>query len=207
MLDSMISTMSSNYMSYLGSGEVPAPMGTAFPTVVPYRVFETADRAVAVAVGSEKLWSSFCRVIERPDLEKHPDYATNAARIRNRAALEPLLEGIFRARPVADWIRRLQGGGIPVSLVRNFREVVEHPQAEARQMFPEIDHPTAGPCRITGPPIKFSETPAMPGEPAPLLGQHTGDVLKRMLGLEESAVESLLERGVVFQTEPCAGAV
>jgi len=68
MLDSMISTMSSNYMSYLGSGEVPKPMGTAFPTVVPYRVFETLDRAVAIAVGSEKLWSAFCRVIERPDL-------------------------------------------------------------------------------------------------------------------------------------------
>src|SRR5205085_9913020 len=69
MLDSMISTMTSNYMSYLGSGDVPKPMGTAFPTVVPYRVFETKDRAVAIAVGSEKLWSAFCRVIERPDLE------------------------------------------------------------------------------------------------------------------------------------------
>lgn len=206
MLDSMISTMSSNYMSYLGSGDVPAPMGTAFPTVVPYRVFETADRAVAVAVGSERLWSSFCRVIERPDLEKHPDYVTNAARIRNRAGLEPLLEGIFRARPVADWISRLQGAGIPASLVRNFQEVVQHPQAEVRRMFPEIDHPTAGRCRVTGSPIKFSATPGMPGEPAPLLGQHTAGVLKQMLGLEESAVESLLERGVVFQTEPCAGA-
>src|SRR5690349_19030491 len=80
MLDSMISTMSSNYMSYLGSGEVPKPMGTAFPTVVPYRVFPTEDRAIAVAVGSDKLWSAFCRAIQRPDLEQHPDYASNAAR-------------------------------------------------------------------------------------------------------------------------------
>src|SRR5581483_1689372 len=78
MLDSMISTMSSNYASYLGSGEIPKPMGTAFPTVVPYRVFQTEDRAVAIAVGSEKLWSAFCRVIERPDLDRSPDYASNA---------------------------------------------------------------------------------------------------------------------------------
>src|SRR5262249_4742646 len=81
MLDSMISTMSSNYSSYLGSGEVPKPMGTSFPTVVPYRVFRTADTAVAVAIGSERLWSLFCTAIERPDLEKHPDYANNGDRI------------------------------------------------------------------------------------------------------------------------------
>src|SRR4249920_2369315 len=71
MLDSMISTMSSNYMSYLGSGVVPQPMGTAFPTVVPYRVFHAADRSIAIAVGSEKLWAAFCRAIGRPELEKN----------------------------------------------------------------------------------------------------------------------------------------
>src|SRR5581483_10102366 len=70
MLDSMISTMSSNYMSYLGSGVVPRPMGTAFPTVVPYRVFHASDREIAIAVGSEKLWSAFCRAIEHPELER-----------------------------------------------------------------------------------------------------------------------------------------
>jgi crotonobetainyl-CoA:carnitine CoA-transferase CaiB-like acyl-CoA transferase len=132
MFDGMISTMSSNYMGYLGSGVVPQPMGTAFPTVVPYRVFKTKDRAIAVAVGSEKLWSVFCRAIERPDLERHPGYETNAARIRNRDALEPLLEGVFLQRPVAEWIVRLQGAGIPASLVRNFQEVVEHPQWNIR---------------------------------------------------------------------------
>src|SRR6266481_2724316 len=102
MLDSMISTMTSNYVSYLGSGEAPKPMGTAFPTVVPYQVFRTADTAVAIAVGSEKLWSAFCGAIERPDLEKHADYATNGARIRNRHELEPLLDGEFRKRPTSE---------------------------------------------------------------------------------------------------------
>src|SRR5580700_3189941 len=74
MLDGMISTMSSNYMSYLGSGVVPQPMGTAFPTVVPYSVFHAADRSLAIAVGSEKLWGAFCRAIERPEIARLPDY-------------------------------------------------------------------------------------------------------------------------------------
>lgn len=199
MLDSMISTMSSNYMSYLGSGDVPTPMGTAFPTVVPYRVFHTKDRAVAIAVGSEKLWSAFCRAIERPDLERRSDYAINAERIRNRETLEPLLEDVFRTRPVAEWIARLQGAGIPASLVRNFEDVAEHPQSAIRHMFPELDHPTAGRHRVTGTPVKLSETPGAPGEPAPLLGQHTHAVLKELLGLDNEAFDSLMEEAIVHE--------
>jgi crotonobetainyl-CoA:carnitine CoA-transferase CaiB-like acyl-CoA transferase len=199
MLDCMISAMSSNYMSYLGSGNVPKPMGTAFPTVVPYRVFQTEDRAVAIAVGSERLWSAFCRVIERPDLERCPDYATNAERIRNRETLEPLLEEVFRTSSAAEWIVRLRAAGIPASLVRNFEEVALHPQSEVRRMFPEMDHPTAGRHRVTGTPVQLSETPGAPGEPAPLLGQHTHDVLKELLGLDSAAFDSLAESGIVYQ--------
>jgi crotonobetainyl-CoA:carnitine CoA-transferase CaiB-like acyl-CoA transferase len=198
MLDSMISTMSSNYVTYLGSGEVPKPMGTAFPTVVPYRVFQTQDRAVAIAVGSEKLWSAFCCVIERPDLDANPDYASNAARIRNRDRLEPLLEEVFRARPSADWVARLRAAGIPASLVRNFQEVAEDPQCVVRSMFPEIEHPAAGRHRVTGTPIKLSETPGSPAAPAPLLGQHTLDALQQLLGLDRRDLESLAQRTVIY---------
>lgn len=198
MLDSMISTMSSNYMSYLGSGVVPKPMGTAFPTVVPYRVFHARDRAVAIAVGSEKLWAAFCRAIERPEWEKHPDYESNAARIRHRAVLEPLLEDVFGERTAAEWIERLQSAGIPASLVRNFQEVAEHPQSAVRQMFPTLVHAAAGPHQVTGTPVKLSATPGGPGAPAPLLGEHTGCVLRDLLGLDEEALETLAARGVIL---------
>jgi crotonobetainyl-CoA:carnitine CoA-transferase CaiB-like acyl-CoA transferase len=201
MLDSMISTMTSNYASYLGSGVVPGPMGTAFPTVVPYRVYQAKDRAVAVAVGSEKLWSAFCCAIERPELEKHSDYETNAKRVRNRAALEPLLEDAFRKQSGYEWIGRLQAAGVPVSLVRNFQEVVENPHSEARSLFPKLDHPTAGPHRVTGTPVKLSATPGGPGEPAPRLGQHTSDVLKEMLGLDDCAIRALVTRRVIFDLD------
>lgn len=198
MLDGMISTMSSNYVSYLGSGNVPQPMGTSFPTVVPYRVFQTQDTAVAIAVGSEKLWSAFCRVLERPQLEAHPDYATNGDRIRNRHALEPLLEAAFRERRTEEWIERLQRAGIPASPVRNFQDVVQHPQSAVRQMFPSVTHPTAGAHRVTGTPVKLSETPGGPGAPAPLLGQHTAKVLSDVLRMDDRAIAMLAERGVIY---------
>lgn len=200
MLDSMISTMSSNYMSFLGSNVVPVPMGTSFPTIVPYRCYRASDREVAIAIGSEKLWSAFCRALERPDLEKYPDYATNADRIRNRKVLEPILDSVFAQRSGAEWIERLQAEGIPASLVRNFGEVSSDPQSELRQMFPVMDHPTAGKHQVTGTPMKLSDTPGSPSSPAPLLGQHTRSVLRDLFALEDRVLDDLLTRGVLFES-------
>jgi crotonobetainyl-CoA:carnitine CoA-transferase CaiB-like acyl-CoA transferase len=197
MLDCMISTMSSNYMSYLGSGNVPEPMGTAFPTVVPYRAFHTADRSVAIAVGSEKLWAAFCRAIERPEIEKLPEYASNALRIQNRVTLESLLASVFLEKTASDWLERLQAAGIPSSLVRNFDEVARDPQCELREMFPLMEHAVAGPHRVTGIPVKLSETPGGLGLPAPLQGEHTRDVMMEFFGLDNDALADLEARGVL----------
>jgi crotonobetainyl-CoA:carnitine CoA-transferase CaiB-like acyl-CoA transferase len=200
MLDCMISSMSSNYMSYLGSGILPQPLGTSFPTVVPYRVFRTMDRPLAIAVGSDKLWSAFCRTLEHPELEKHPDYLTNAERIRNRETLESILEAIFLRRTMTDWIERLREAGIPCSLVRTFEEVAEDPQCELRQMFPLLDHPSAGLHRVTGTPVKLSETPGGPGSAAPLLGQDTRGVLKKFFCLDDDLIDDLEARGVILES-------
>jgi formyl-CoA transferase/CoA:oxalate CoA-transferase len=199
MLDSMISTMTSNYSNYLGSGVVPRPMGTAFPTVVPYRVFHASDRAIAVAVGSERLWTAFCRALDRPELASDPKFDSNAARIHNRAELEPLLDGIFRHRPASEWIERLRQAGVPASPVRSFADVVDDPQSAVREMFPALDHPAAGMHRVTGPPVKLSDTPGAAGLPAPLLGQHSAATLRELLGLDEAAIDALRERGVIYE--------
>lgn len=202
MLDGMISTMSSNYMSFLGSNTVPVPMGTSFPTIVPYRCYRATDREVAIAIGSEKLWSAFCQAIERPDLEKNPDYLTNADRIRNRKILEPILDSVFAKRSGAEWIERLQKLGIPSSLVRNFAEVSTDPQSELRQMFPVMEHPAAGRHQVTGTPVKLSETPGGPTTPAPLLGQHTRSVLKDLFRLQDSVIDDLVNRRVLSEPDP-----
>lgn len=202
MQDSMISAMSSNYLSYLGSNKVPGPLGSSFGTVVPYTVFSAADRAFSIAVGSEKLWVSFCAAIERPDLTNRPDFATNPLRVTNRAALEKVLAAVFREKPMAEWVERLRLAGIPCSPVLNFEEVAAHPQAAVREMFPVIEHPTAGPQRITGTPIKLSQTPGAPGAPAPRLGEDTGAVLKELLQLNSETITNLLETGVILQPKP-----
>lgn len=200
MLDGMISTMSSNYMSFLGSSVVPKPMGTSFPTVVPYRVYRASDREFAIAVGSEKLWAAFCSAIGRPDLERHPDYESNARRIENREALEEVLAGIFGQCPVKEWISRLQAAGIPSSLVRNFAEVANDPQSEVRKMFPLIDHPTAGTHQVTGTAVKLSDAPGATSSPAPLLGQHSRSVLKELFALDDGSINDLVARHIVFET-------
>lgn len=200
MLDCMISAMSSNYMSYLGSGVVPGPMGTAFPTVVPYRAFHAADRSLSVAVGSEKLWAAFCGAIGLPEMEKNPDYATNAQRIRNRASLEGWLAAVFAQRPAAEWLERLQAAGVPSSLVRNFEEVANDPQCAIRGMFPAMEHQTAGRHRVTGTAIKLSDTPGGAGMPAPLQGEHTRQAMRELLGIDDRTLEDLQARRVIFET-------
>jgi crotonobetainyl-CoA:carnitine CoA-transferase CaiB-like acyl-CoA transferase len=198
MFDSMISAMSSNYMSHLGSGKTPQPMGTAFPTVVPYRVFHASDRVFSIAVGSEKLWTAFCEAIGHSELRAHPDYASNALRIKNRQALEHRLDDIFRSRTATEWTAILGAAGVPSSPVLNFAEVVEHPQSMFREMFPWMTHATAGAHRVTGSPIKMSETPGKPSTGAPLLGQDTPAVLNELLGLDDQTIGQLTAAGVIL---------
>jgi crotonobetainyl-CoA:carnitine CoA-transferase CaiB-like acyl-CoA transferase len=210
LFDGMISAMSSNYMTYLGSGQDPRPLGTGFPTVVPYRVFPASDRAFAIAVGSEKLWAAFCQAIGHPELRSHPHYETNAARIQNRKALEETLEAIFRGRSATEWIEALGVVGIPCSLVRTFAEVAEHPQAKFRQMFPWVKHPGAGAdtgaYRVTGSPIKMSATPGQPVQGAPLLGEHTSAALSELLGLDANTIAQLAAVGIIAPAPKREGA-
>ena len=197
MLDSMISAMTSNFVNYLGSGVVPRPLGTAFPSIVPYRTFHARDREIAIAVGSEKLWRIFCESIGRPDLTDHPDYATNPLRVKNRGVLEPLLAGIFNQDTADNWFRRLNAVGFPCSPVRTMDEVVNDPQAAVRAMFPTILHPTTGSFTVTGPPIKLSATPARVSAAAPLLGEHTRRALAELLDLGAAQLDALESAEVI----------
>jgi CoA:oxalate CoA-transferase len=198
MQDCMISAMTSNYMYYLGSGVNPVPLGSGFATVAPYRVFQASDKGFALAAGSDKLWTEFCAAVGHPELEHHPDYATNAQRCLNRPALEQVLNGIFGTQPAEHWIGALRRAGIPATPVNTFADVDAHPQTAAREMFPVIDHPTAGPHRVVGLPVKMSGTPGATGAGAPLPGQHSLETLADILGLSESAMAELTAAGVVF---------
>jgi crotonobetainyl-CoA:carnitine CoA-transferase CaiB-like acyl-CoA transferase len=197
MFDSMISAMTSNFTNHLGSGKNPRPLGTAFASIVPYRTFPTADRDIAIAVGSEKLWAVFSNAIGRRDLATHPDYATNALRVKNRGVLEPLIATIFATASSEEWKRRLLAAGVPCSPVRTLAEVIADPQSAAREMFPVVDHTAAGQFRVTGLPVKLSDTPGAVQSGAPTIGQHTRQALVELLGLDTCTIDQLAAEGVI----------
>ena len=182
MMDTVMSTMLPSFARYLASGLVPKPMGTLFDGIVPYRNFVCADREITVAVASDKLWKSFCEAIGRTDLTDHSDYKTNPLRVKNRAVLEPILEAMFLSRPAEHWVQLLAKFGVPATVVRNLKEVIEDEQTSVRNMTPTVQHPVAGAIRVLGVPVQLSETPGRIGGASPLLGADTEAILKSIGG-------------------------
>ena len=182
MMDTVMSTMLPSFARFLASGVVPKPMGTLFDGIVPYRNFVCEDREITLAVASDKLWKSFCEAIGRAELGAHPDYNTNPLRVKNRAVLEPMLEAMFRSRPAAHWVELLGRHGVPATVVRNLKEVIDDEQTTARNMTPVVEHAVAGPIRVIGVPVQLSDTPGRIGSAAPLLGADTAAILKAMSG-------------------------
>ncbi|HEY0748488.1 MAG TPA: CoA transferase [Steroidobacteraceae bacterium] len=182
MMDTVMSTMLPSFARYLASGLVPKPMGTLFEGIVPYRNFVCADREITVAVASDKLWKSFCEAIGRADLADNSDYKTNPLRVKNRAVLEPILEAMFLSRPAKLWVELLSKFGVPATVVRNLKEVIEDEQTSARNMTPTVQHPVAGPIRVLGVPVQLSDTPGRISTASPLLGADSAAVLKSIEG-------------------------
>jgi formyl-CoA transferase/CoA:oxalate CoA-transferase len=197
MLEGQLSLLGTMIGGYLADGEIPRPMGTAYKALLPYQTFRTRTRDLALAVGSEKLWKIFCPVIGAPELANDPRYRTNADRSKNRESLIARLQEIFLTRTYEEWEALLLANGVPVGAINNLAEVVDHPQVKARNALVEMDHPRAGKVRLVGVPIRLSETPGAVRTPAPLLGEHTDEVLTSRLGLSADALRSLREAGAI----------
>jgi crotonobetainyl-CoA:carnitine CoA-transferase CaiB-like acyl-CoA transferase len=182
MMDTVMSTMLPSFARYLASAVIPGPRGTLFDGIVPYRNYVCADREITIAVASDKLWKSFCEAIGRVDLTNHPGYKSNPLRVENRDVLEPILEALFRSKPAAHWVRLLSQHGIPCTVVRNLKEVIDDPQTAARNMTTVVEHAAAGPIPVLGVPVQLSETPGRLTRAAPLLGADTKTVLQELNG-------------------------
>ncbi|HMH75997.1 MAG TPA: CaiB/BaiF CoA-transferase family protein [Candidatus Udaeobacter sp.] len=197
MLEGQLSLLGQMVGAFLADGEHPEPMGTAYKALLPYQTFRTKTRDLALAVGSEKLWKAFCPAIGCPELAGDPRYRTNADRARNRDGLIAKLQEVFLTRSYEEWETMLLAKGIPMGAINSIAQVVEHPQVKARGTLVDMDHPRAGKVRMVGPPIRLSATPGAVRTPAPMLGEHTDEVLGQLLGLGAEQIAALRSAGVI----------
>jgi formyl-CoA transferase/CoA:oxalate CoA-transferase len=197
MLEGQLGLLSGLLGAYLADGKVPAPLGTAYGFLLPYQTFRTRTRDIAIGVGSDRLWRAFCPLIGLPELAEDPRYVTNAARNANRSALIAALQETFLTRTYEEWEAILQPAGIPIGAINTLDKVVEHPQVAARGALVECTHPVAGTIRIVGPAVRMSDTPGSIRLPAPLLGEHTDEVLRDRLALSDEEIARLRSAGAI----------
>ena len=179
---------------YWGTGKVPIPIASANRMSAPYQAVRAADRHFVIGAANQKLWQGLCHVIERKELLEDSRFLTNVDRLRNREPLIEEIEKSFAARPAQHWVDALLAMGVPAAPIYDYAEALVSEQAQAREMVMEIDHPVEGRMKSLGFPVKLSATPQQVRYPAPLLGQHTDEVLAEF-GLRPEALAALRERG------------
>lgn len=181
------------------TGVSPGPMGSAHPLNAPYQAFRTADGWINIGAANQANWERLVKLIGVPELRVDPRFSTNDRRMANRPVLEDTLNRVFSVQTTAYWLDVLQAGGFPAGPVLSIAEMQQDPQALARDMVVETMHPLAGRVSTLGLPVKFHGTPGGVRRPAPLLGQHTREVLAE-LGYAATEIEALIESGAVGST-------
>jgi crotonobetainyl-CoA:carnitine CoA-transferase CaiB-like acyl-CoA transferase len=181
---------------FFATGVNSGPTGSAHILTAPYQAFPTQDGWINVGGANQSNWERIVNVLRRPELGADPRFRTNGDRMKNLAELTPILAETFKARPSAHWIREFEAAGVPVGPVNKIGDMLADPQVAAREMVVEVDHPRAGRVKTLGTPIKFSETPGAVERAAPLLGEHTREVLGQ-LGYSDAQIEKLRQEGAI----------
>ena len=169
--------------------------------IYPYRFFETRDELIFIAAGTDKFWMMLCEALGIPRLGKDPRYASNRQRTERREELNAVLQPLFLNSSCADWEQLLLAKGVPCGGVKDYMTFLDDPQVGAMDMNPVVDHPLIGPMRMAGVPINFEKSPGGIQRPAPVLGQHTVEIL-RELGLDDEHIERLRTQRVIHQNRP-----
>ncbi len=197
MLEGQLGILSGMVGAYVADGIVPGPLGTAYGALLPYQTFHTKTRDIAIGIGSDKLWRTFCPLVGLAQMVDDPRYASNARRNANRLSLVAALQEAFLARTYEEWEAVLLPAGIPMGAINTIDQVVDHAQVRARGALVQNTHPVAGTIHMTGPPVRMSETPGAVRTPAPLLGEHTEQVLRERFGMESVEIARLKAARVI----------
>ncbi len=197
MLDVMASLLTYQAGLYWNAGGRPTRRGNQHPSIVPYEVFQAQDAYMTLGVANNSLFERMCRAIGREELAKDPRFDSEANRVTNREALVPLLNSVFSTRPASDWLKRLDEAGVPAGRIKTVAEVCDSEHLRARGMFVSLNHPKAGAVTAMGVPIRLWDTPGAAQAPAPLLGQHTDEILTGLLRIPRAKVDKLRADSVV----------
>jgi crotonobetainyl-CoA:carnitine CoA-transferase CaiB-like acyl-CoA transferase len=197
MLDCQVALLTYQAGIYFATGQSPTRMGNQHPTITPYETYRCQDAYINLACGNDGMWRSFCRAVGQEAWSEDARFRTNADRVQHRRQLGALIEPLMLQKTAQEWLDILRAHGIPCGCIQSVRDVCESPQVRAREMVVSLDHPKAGPMRVTGVPIKLSDTPGAVTAPPPLLGEHTTQVLVDWLQMSAGEVESLRQAGAV----------
>ncbi|MCP4716554.1 MAG: CoA transferase [Deltaproteobacteria bacterium] len=196
MLDGQVSWLTYQAGRYFASGQVPQRLGNAHPMIVPYQDFEASDGFINIAAGNDNLWKKFCEVADLTAIAEDPRFATNPKRVENREELVPMISKIIATKTMQEWLDLLNAAGVPCGPIYTIDKIFQDPHVLARDMLQEVEHPTCGPVKVGGVPIKFSETPATVETPPPLLGQHNEEMLQE-LGFSTEDIERFKTEKVI----------
>ena len=197
LLDVQVACLANQGMNYLTTGVAPKRLGNAHPNIVPYQDFPTADGDFILTVGNDSQFRKFAEVAGQPQWADDPRFVTNKLRVANRAELIPLIRQATVFKTTAQWVAQLEQAGVPCGPINDLAEVFADPQVQARGLAVELPHALAGIVPQVASPIRLSETPVEYRRAPPLLGEHTAEVLGRVLGIGGEALERLRGDGVV----------
>ncbi|MBP2667189.1 MAG: yfdE 2 [Firmicutes bacterium] len=186
MLDCQVAVLENAIARYVTSGNVPVPMGNRHPSITPFSAFTAKDGHIIVGAGNERLWIKLCNILGKSELLQDPRFDTNGNRTAHVKELSVLLNEVFKHKTITEWLEVLEKAELPCAPINTVETIVNDPQIKARNMIVEVEHPVAGHLKMAGVPIKMSATPGVVERPAPLLGQHTAELLKEILDWDEA---------------------
>ena len=197
LLDCIVALGANQVTGFLRSGNIPRRWGNGHPTVVPYQPFKTADSDVIVAVGNDEQFRRFCQVLGLDALAEDARYKKMAGRIANRDTLLPQIAEVMLQQPSDYWVEKLEGNNVPCGRINNYKQVFEEPQVIHRGLRVDLERSDGGKVATIASPLRLKGTPPQYRRAPPLLGEHTDEVLKSVLGRSDADIAGLREAGVI----------
>ena len=196
LLDSQVSVLANQAMNYLIGGKVPKRMGNEHPNIVPYQTFETSDGHIIIAAGNDRQFAALCKVIGAEKIGLDKRFATNRGRVELRDELIPALAPFFKSRSTAQWAQALEDDAVPCGPINSLDQVFAHEQVLARALVRDVTHTDGTKVKTVSNPIVFSNSANGAQTASPKLGSQTDQVLRDVLGLDETARQALRDKGI-----------